>query len=106
MSNSRTKGTALITGASSGIGKVYADRLAHRGYDLILVARDKDRLTALAGKLKAEAGGKPGGLQADLTDKADLLKVEQRLHDDAAITLLLNNAGLGGNGPLALADTD
>jgi short-subunit dehydrogenase len=105
MSNSKL-GTALVTGASSGIGKVYADRLAHRGYDLILVARDKDRLTALAEKLAAEAGVKADVLQADLTDKADLLKVEQRLRDDASITLLLNNAGIGGNGPLALADTD
>ena len=106
MSNSHSKGTALVTGASSGIGKVYADRLAHRGYDLILVARDKDRLTALAAKLKAEAGVKAEVLQADLTDKADLLKVEERLRGDATITLLLNNAGIGGNGPLALADTD
>ena len=106
MSNSRTLGTAVVTGASSGIGKVYADRLAHRGYNLILVARDKDRLTALAAKLKAEAGVNAEVLQADLTDKADLLKVEQRLRDDAAITLLLNNAGIGGNGPLAVADTD
>ncbi|HEX4504471.1 MAG TPA: SDR family oxidoreductase [Alphaproteobacteria bacterium] len=106
MSNSHRLGTALVTGASSGIGKVYADRLAHRGYDLILVARDKDRLTALAAKLSAEAGVKAEVLAADLTDKADLKKVEQRLADDAAITLLLNNAGIGGNGPLALADTD
>src|SRR5579859_6979373 len=103
MSNSHGKGVALVTGASSGIGKVYADRLAHRGYDLILVARDKDRLTALAARLSAEAGVKADVLPADLTDKADLLKVEQRLRDDAAITLLVNNAGLGGNGPLALA---
>jgi short-subunit dehydrogenase len=106
MSNSHAPGTALVTGASSGIGKVYADRLAHRGYDLILVARDKDRLVSLAAKLSAEAGIKAEALQADLTDKADLRKVEQRLRDDAAITLLLNNAGIGGNGPLAVADTD
>src|ERR1700760_1137733 len=106
MSNSHKLGTALVTGASSGIGKIYADRLAHRGYDLILVARDKDRLTALAAKLSAEAGVKAEVLPADLTSKADLLKIEQRLRDDAAITLLLNNAGIGGNGPLAVADTD
>jgi short-subunit dehydrogenase len=106
MSNSHGKGTALVTGASSGIGKVYADRLAHRGYDLILVARDKDRLDALAAKLTAEAGVKVEVLQADLTAKDDLLKVEQRLRTDGAITLLLNNAGLGGNGPFASADPD
>jgi hypothetical protein len=106
MSNSHSLGTALVTGASSGIGKVYADRLAHRGYDLILVARDKDRLDALAAKLKAEAGVKAEVLPADLSTKADLLDVEQRLRDDASITLLLNNAGIGGNGPLASADAD
>jgi short-subunit dehydrogenase len=105
MSNSKN-GTALVTGASSGIGKVYADRLAHRGYDLILVARDKERLDALAAKLIAEAGVKVEVLQADLTARNDLLKVEQRLRDDSSITLLLNNAGLGGNGPLASADPD
>jgi short-subunit dehydrogenase len=106
MSNSSTKGTALVTGASSGIGKVYADRLAHRGYDLILVARDKERLDALAAKLKAEAGVNVKVLKADLTAKNDLLQVEHRLRTDPAITVLVNNAGLGGNGPLAAADPD
>jgi short-subunit dehydrogenase len=77
-----------------------------RGYDLILVARDKARLDTLAAQLATEAGVEVAVLQADLTDKADLLKVEQRLRDDSAITLLLNNAGIGGNGPLAVADTD
>ena len=105
MSNSK-HGTALVTGASSGIGKVYADRLAHRGYDLILVARDKERLDALAAQLKAAAGVNVEVVQADLIAKSDLLRVEQRLRDDVAITLLVNNAGLGGNGPLASADPD
>jgi short-subunit dehydrogenase len=106
MSNSSTKGTALVTGASSGIGKVYADRLAHRGYDLILVARDKERLDALAAKLTAEAGVKAEAFKADLTARHDLLQVEQRLREDGSITLLVNNAGLGGNGPFASADPD
>jgi short-subunit dehydrogenase len=105
MSNSK-HGTALVTGASSGIGKVYADRLAHRGYNLILVARDKERLDILAARLKAAAGVTVEVFQADLTVKSDLLGVEQRLRDDASITLLVNNAGLGGNGPLASADPD
>ena len=105
MSNSK-HGTALVTGASSGIGKVYADRLAHRGYDLILVARDKERLDTLAAQLKAAAGVKVEVVRADLTAKTDLLRVEQRLRDDASITLLVNNAGLGGNGSLAAADPD
>jgi short-subunit dehydrogenase len=105
MSNSK-HGTALVTGASSGIGKVYADRLAHRGYDLILVARDKERLNVLAAQLKVAAGVNVEVFQADLTAKTDLLRVEQRLRDDDAITLLVNNAGLGGNGPLAAANPD
>jgi len=87
-----TRGTALITGASTGIGAVYADRLAKRGYDLILVARNLDRLKQVAAKL-AGTGVKIETLQADLTDQADLAKVEKRLADDAGITLLVNNAG-------------
>lgn len=89
------KGTALITGASSGIGAVYADRLARRGYDLILVARDQARLDTVAQALRAETGRQVSTIAADLTRPADLAGVEQRLRDDAGITLLVNNAGLG-----------
>jgi short-subunit dehydrogenase len=99
------KGAALITGASTGIGAVYADRLAKRGYDLILVARDVARLEALAAKLRVH-GVKVDVLPADLTARADLLKVEQRLRDDQAITLLVNNAGLAGGGGFAAPDID
>ena len=88
------KGKALITGASTGLGAVYADRLAKRGYDLILVARDVARLEALATKLTKETGRKMEVVAADLTKKADLLKVEEILKSDAQITLLLNNAGI------------
>ena len=66
MSQHTNKGTALITGSSSGIGAIYADRLARRGYDLILVARDKTRLDALASKLTKETGRKIEVLPADL----------------------------------------
>jgi short-subunit dehydrogenase len=94
MSTGQSKGTALITGASAGIGATYADRLARRGYDLILVARDEARLSALAAKLSAENGIKAEVLRADLAEKADVAKVEARLRDDPAITMLVNNAGI------------
>jgi short-subunit dehydrogenase len=80
---------ALVTGASTGIGKAYAQRLAHRGYALVLVARDRARLEALA----AELGGSEV-LVADLTQSADLARVEQKLESDPAISFFLNNAGI------------
>ncbi|MFA6116287.1 MAG: SDR family oxidoreductase [Sphingomonas sp.] len=95
-----TLGTALITGASTGLGAVYADRLARRGYDLILVARDAGRMEALSATLSAETGRSIEVLPADLTDRADVAKVEDRLASDAAITLLVNNAGMSLNGGL------
>ncbi|MDP3813968.1 SDR family oxidoreductase [Pseudomonas sp.] len=106
MSKQNDQGTALITGASSGIGATYAERLARRGYDLLLVARDLPRLEALAGRLSQEYGVKVEVLKADLTAKADLLAVEQRLRSDAAVSLLVNNAGMAMNGSLAEADMD
>ncbi|NQD93155.1 SDR family oxidoreductase [Pseudomonas sp. CrR25] len=106
MSKQSEKGTALVTGASSGIGATYAERLARRGYDLLLVARDLQRLEGLAGRLTQESGVRVEVLKADLTDKADLLAVEQRLRSDAAISLLVNNAGVAMNGTLAESDLD
>jgi short-subunit dehydrogenase len=98
------KGTALITGASSGIGAVYADRLARRGYDLIVVARNQERLNALAKRLTAETGRSITVLEADLTDKKDLSRVEAKLREDSGINVLVNNAGIGAMAPLL--DTD
>lgn len=106
MSNSSSKGSALVTGASTGIGAVYADRLARRGYDLVLVARDEVRLNALAERLRAETGVSVEVVKADLTDKADLLKVEQRLATDTTITALVNNAGVAGSGDFVGSDPD
>ncbi|MFN4117929.1 SDR family NAD(P)-dependent oxidoreductase [Acidovorax sp.] len=99
-------GAALITGASSGIGAVYADRLARRGYDLVLVARDGARLAALAERLQRHTGVQAEVLQADLTVRADLARVEQRLQTDARIALLVNNAGMAVSGTLATADLE
>lgn len=98
---------ALVTGASAGIGATYADRLARRGYALVLVARDTQRLETLATRLHADTGMPVEVLPADLTRDADLARVEQRLLA-GDITLLVNNAGMslkGGlleNGPGAL----
>ncbi|WCM26204.1 SDR family oxidoreductase [Sphingomonas sp. QA11] len=99
MTNS-TLGTALITGASTGLGAVYADRLAHRGYDLLLVARDAGRMEALAARLSTETGRTIEVLRADLTNRTDLAKVEDRFASDPTITLLVNNAGMSLNGGL------
>ncbi len=105
MSNSG-KGTALITGASAGIGAIYADRLARRGYDLVLVARSKDKLAALAGRLTAETGRSVDTTVADLGDGAGVAVVEARLRDDPSITVLVNNAGVGAVAPLLASDVD
>lgn len=106
MNSVQSKGTALITGASSGIGAIYAERLAARGFDLLLVARDEQRLHSAAMRLRAEHGVQVEVLKADLTLKADVIGVEQRLRNDASISLLLNNAGVAADGTLADADLD
>src|SRR6195256_2852685 len=95
-----SKGTALVTGASSGIGAIYADRLARRGYNLILVARNRGRLDGLAKRLSDETGLTVEVVTADLVDKTDLARIEALLRSDASITALVNNAGVGATAPL------
>lgn len=90
--------TVLITGASSGIGTVYAERFARRGHDLVLVARDTARLETLAARLRQDTGVAVDVLPADLTQRADLANVEARLRDDARIGILINNAGMAQSG--------
>lgn len=99
-----SSGTALITGASSGIGACYADRLARRGFDLLLVARDQGRLEALAADLRASHGVNVEVLKADLTQASDMATVGQRLRTDASITLLINNAGMASTSTLTHAE--
>ncbi len=106
MNTTETKGIAPITGASSGIGAAYADRLAKRGHDLILVARNMDRLASLARRLTSDTGRKVETVQADLTSPADLRRVEDILRTNAAISLLVNNAGFGATKPLLASDVD
>ncbi len=106
MSNASTKGVALVTGASTGIGAIYADRLVRRGYDLILVARNKDRLDSITSRLRLETGRQVTALQADLNDKAGLAKVEAVLHEDPNITMLVNNAGVGSVASILQANVD
>lgn len=96
--STENKGTALVTGASSGIGELYAERLADRGYDLILAARRVDRLEAVAQRITARTGRKVEVLRADLTDRKDIAAVERRLSEDSSITLLINNAGISLDG--------
>jgi len=104
--NSNSKGTAVITGASSGIGAIYADQLASWGYDLILVARNRERLSAVAKRVSEDTGRSAEIIVADLGSRADLLHVEDRLRTDASITLLVNNAGVGVPTPFLAADID
>ena len=104
--NSSSNGTALITGASRGIGAVYADRLAKRGYDLILVARSQAPLKVLCARLVSETGRSVTPLLADLNDKADLEKVETALRDDQTTTVLVNNASTASVAQLLDADVE
>ena len=106
MSLPNRNGTALITGASAGIGAVYADRLARRGHDLILVARNRERLEQFAGRLEWETGSVVDILSADLNDPAGLESVENTLRTDDRIRVLVNNAGIGFYGPTLESDID
>lgn len=102
----QNKGVALVTGASSGIGAVYAERLARRGFDLIITARRKDHLQALAEKIAAATGRKIETLVADLGQRADVKRVEEVLRTNSRITMLVNNAGTAAVTPHLNSDVD
>jgi uncharacterized protein len=101
MSPSSSRKVAVVTGASSGIGAVYADRLAARGYDLILVARRADRLEALCEQVSKAHGIKAEPMVADLTLDEDLARVETILSTREDVRVLVNNAGIARLGPVA-----
>lgn len=100
------RSAVLITGASTGIGAIYAERFAQRGHDLVLVARDKARLDTLAKRLREERHVRVDVLQADLTQHADIAAVEARLRDDARIGILINNAGMAQSGGFVSQTSD
>jgi short-subunit dehydrogenase len=103
MSSINSKGTVVITGASGGMGAVYADRFAKRGYNLLLIARDGKRLGDVANKVSEQHGVSVEALVSDLTDKSALLKLEARLQADKSVSILVNNAGFGGT--MSLVDS-
>ncbi|TAJ72798.1 MAG: SDR family oxidoreductase [Phenylobacterium sp.] len=101
---SPSKGVALVTGASAGMGAIYADRLARRGFDLILVARNSARLEALAARIALDAGRRVETLTSDLRRADHVDDIEARLRTDSRITMLVNNAGVGSATPLLQSD--
>jgi uncharacterized protein len=103
---SNTLPSVLITGASTGIGATYADRFAHRGHDLVLVARDERRLREVATCIEKETHVTVEIVKADLTNTSDLARVEKRLREDNRIGVLVNNAGMANHGSFTEPDLD
>jgi short-subunit dehydrogenase len=98
-----TRPLALVTGASSGIGRAYAERLAADGHDLILVARRRDRLQALAAHMST-LGARAEIIAADLSGMDGIRQIEERIAGEDRLAFLVNNAGFGNYGPFAEID--
>lgn len=98
--NSTRPGTAVITGASSGIGRTYAEKLAKRGYDLVLVARREDRLKEIAESLQANFSIAAKVLVADLSEPAGVALVSEYIAKSESLSILVNNAGISAVTPL------
>lgn len=101
-----SKGTAVVTGASSGVGACYAEQLAERGYDVIMIARNRTRMNQLANQLTDKTGRSFEVMQADLAKQAGVQSVESLLRSDSSITMLVNNAGIGSAAPVLQGDTN
>lgn len=101
-----SKGFAAITGASAGMGAIYADRLARRGYDLILVARSESKLNEVAKRVAEATGRSVQTVAADLNNRTDLKRIETLLASDPGITMLVNNAGVGAIASLLKSKAD
>jgi uncharacterized protein len=95
------KGTAVVTGATGGVGALYAVGLAERGYDLLLVGRGQKALDVVAAAVKQKANIKVDTIVADLAEAKDLARIETRISGDPAVTALINNAGVASFGPFA-----
>jgi short-subunit dehydrogenase len=106
MATDSEKRRAVVTGASSGIGAAFARRLGADGFDLIVVARRRERLDALAEQLRRDVGVDVEVVAADLTDSDQLADLEKRIEADGALELLINNAGFGGYMPFVELDPD
>jgi uncharacterized protein len=99
-----SRGLAVVTGATAGIGREFAEQLAGRGHDLLLVARDRDRLAEAAAALASRHGVETEAFPADLTRDDDVTRLAERIAASPRLTLLVNNAGFGTRGRLAEID--
>jgi uncharacterized protein len=101
-----SRGLAVVTGASVGIGREFAEQLAARGYDLLLVARNRDRLAEVAASLASDHGVEAEAFPADLTRDDEVTRLAERLTASPRLAMLVNNAGFGSRGRLADADPE
>jgi len=97
---------AVVTGASAGIGRAFAERLAREAWDLVLVARRRERLEELATELRAAHARRVDVLIVDLGSSAGVRALEARIADEPTLELLVNNAGFGTSGPFVELDRD
>jgi len=96
-----SRGLAVVTGATAGIGREFAEQLAGRGYDLLLIARDQERLVETAAAVAAAHGVKAEAYPADLTIDDEVSRLAGRIAAAPGLALLVNNAGFGTRGKLA-----